>query len=106
MAIAQVRAGLLYAWRGPSLLIVGDDGQTQPSESLHGFYYGETRVLSNILLTINGTRPWLCEAAVINPDRLSFVYVHPEISAPGGGGTGQSDDEEHLDAHGIPERAL
>jgi glycogen debranching enzyme len=43
---------------------------------------------------------------MVAPDVLSFIYVHPEITQPGGGGTGQSGDETNSDEHGIPERAL
>src|SRR5688500_16963467 len=107
MTIAQVRAGLLlYAWRGPSLLVVGNDGRADPSTPLHGFYYREARFLRELAITINGHQPWLCECASVRPDRLSFNYVYPEITNPGGGGTGQSDDQEHLSVDGLPERAL
>jgi glycogen debranching enzyme len=106
MATVAVRAGILYAWHGPSLLIVRDDGTTGPPHSLCGFYHREARFLSHLRLTVNETEPWLCECAAVQPDLLAFTFVYPEITAPGGGGTGQSDDEEHLDAHGTPERAL
>lgn len=55
---------------------------------------------------LNGRLPWLCEATMASPDRLSFTYVYPEVSSPGGGGTGQSGDEDKKDADGLPERAL
>jgi hypothetical protein len=106
MTTARVRAGMLYAWRGPSLLIVGDDGHAGPDGPLYGFYHSETRFLSTLRLTINGREPWLCECAEIAPDLLAFNYVYPEITTPGGGGTGQSDVEPHVDADGVPERAL
>src|SRR3954467_1413629 len=107
MPTTLVRAGLQYAWRGPSLLIASDHGSLDAAaEPLHGFYYREARFLSRFALTINGERPWLCEGASIRPDLIAFEYVHPEISAPGGGGTGQSDDQEHVGSTGLPERAL
>ena len=106
MSTVAVRAGILYAWRGPSLLIVGNDGMAGPAHFLSGFYHREARFLSQLCLTVNGKPPWLCECAAVDPSLLAFNFVHPEISAPGGGGTGQSDDEEHLDVHGTPERAL
>jgi len=37
---------------------------------------------------------------------LALTFVHPEISQPGGGGTGQSGDEQGVDADGLPERSL
>ena len=94
MSTVAVRAGILYAWRGPSLLIVGNDGMAGPAHFLSGFYYREARFLSQLCLTVNGTTPWLCECAAVDPDLLAFNFVYPEISAPGGGGSGQSDDEE------------
>jgi glycogen debranching enzyme len=106
MSTVTVRAGILCAWRGPSLLIVGNDGMSGPPQSLSGFYHREARFLSHLRLTVNGTEPWLCEGAAVQPDLLAFTFVYPEITTPGGGGTGQSDDEEHLDRHGTPERAL
>src|SRR5512144_2020003 len=107
MSITQVRAGLQYAWRGPSLLIVADSGEADATAAaLHGYYYREARFLSRIAFAVNGQRPWLCECAAVRPDLLTFNYVHPEITVPGGGGTGQSDDAEHVGADGVPERAL
>src|SRR3954470_8301247 len=107
MATARVRAGLQYAWCGPSLLIADDRGGVDVgAEPLHGFYYREARFLSRFAMTINDEPPWLCECASIRPDLIAFEYVYPEISAPGGGGTGQSDDREHLGKTGLPERAL
>src|SRR5687767_10628041 len=106
MPVAQVRADTLYAWKGPSLLVTtprGECGETQP---LSGFYYREARVLRTLRIEINGAAPWLAEATMAAPDRLEFTYVHPEITHPGGGGTGQAGDEEGVDAHGLPERSL
>ena len=106
MAVALVQPDILYAWRGPSLLIVSLRGECSSERPLSGFYFREARFLRTLRLEINGERPWLCEAASIDPESLAFNFVHPEIKTPGGGGTGQSGDEETLDDHGIPERSL
>jgi glycogen debranching enzyme len=106
MALALVRPDILYAWKGPSLLIVGMRGECSSEHPLSGFYFREARFLRTLRLEINGERPWLCEAASVGPELLTFNFVHPEIKQPGGGGTGQSGDEETLDDHGIPERSL
>ena len=106
MAFALVRSDILYAWKGPSLLIVGMRGECSSEHPLSGFYFREARFLRTLRLEINGERPWLCEAASVDPESLAFNFVHPEIKQPGGGGTGQSGDEETLDDHGIPERSL
>jgi hypothetical protein len=81
----------------------GECGEDQP---LSGFYFREARHLRTFRLEVNGRRPWLCEATNVAPDRLLLTYVDPEIRQPGGGGTGQSSDEEETDEHGIPVRAL
>ena len=105
MSVAQVRADTLYAWYGPSLVVTTPRGECG-EHPLSGFYYREARVVRTLRFEFNGARPWLAEAAAPGPDRLEFTYVHPEITQPGGGGTGQSGDEEGVDAHGIPERSL
>ena len=106
MAIAFVQPHILYAWRGPSLLIVTTEGRCAADQPLSGYYFREARFLHILQLAINGEAPWLCEAASIDTDRLDFNFVYPEIKTPGGGGTGQSGDEEVINAQGLPERAL
>ena len=106
MAIVLVRPDVLYAWKGPSLLITSTRGDCGASQNLTGYYFREARFLQTLRLTVNGEAPWLCEAAAERPDRLTFNFVHPEITNPGGGGTGQSGDEEVVNAAGIPERSL
>jgi hypothetical protein len=39
-----------------------------------------------LALEINGRRPWLCEAATIDPSVIAFTFVYPEITQPGGAG--------------------
>jgi glycogen debranching enzyme len=106
MPVALVRPDLLYAWNGPSLLIVNTRGECDADQQLSGFYFREARFLRTLALEIDGDRPWLCEAAAADPTSLTLTYVHPEITEPGGGGTGQAGDEEGVDARGIPERSL
>ena len=106
MPVALVRPDILYAWKGPSLLIVNTRGECGPDQPLSGHYFREARFLRTLCLQIDGQRPWLCEAASVATDLLALNFVHPEIKEPGGGGTGQSGDEEATDARGIPERSL
>ena len=106
MPVALVRPELLYAWKGPSLLIADIRGECGPGTPLSGYYFREARFLGTLRLEVNGEPPWLCEAATIDPETLALNYVHPEITEPGGGGTGQAGDEEGTDRHGIPERSL
>ena len=106
MPVTSVRAQILYAWRGSSLLIVTPRGECAPRETLSGFYYREARFLRTLQLKLNGVSPWLCEAAQLDPHQLAFAYAHPELGTFGGGGTGQSGDEESVDGTGTPHRAL
>jgi glycogen debranching enzyme len=106
VTIAHVRPGIVYAWKGPSLLILSDRGECAAEVALSGLYYREARFLDTLRLEINGRPPWLCECAAVAPDRVSFAYVHPEVAEFGGGGTGQSGDDEPRDERGIPQRSL
>ena len=106
MPVALVRPDILYAWRGPSLLVVNTRGECGDGQPLSGYYFREARFLRTLRLEIDGDAPWLCEAAAIDPTSLAFTYTYPEIKEPGGGGTGQSGDEEETDARGIPIRSL
>ena len=102
MALALVRSDILYAWKGPSLLIVGMRGECSSEHPLSGFYFREARFLRTLRLEINGERPWLCEAASVDPESLAFNFVHPAIKQPGGGGTGQSGTKRPSTITGSP----
>ena len=106
MAQALVRADRLCAWSGGSLLVTTLAGRCDDTVRPAGFYFHETRFLSRCGLTINGERPWVCEAAPVAPARLEFAYVWPELTEYGGGGTGQSGDEIVRTRDGIAQRAL
>jgi glycogen debranching enzyme len=106
MPVALVRPELLYAWKGPSLLITNVRGECGSDQDTSGFYFREARFLRTLKLEINGEAPWLCEAAAVAPDVLALDFVHPELRQFGGGGTGQSGDDEPVDAHGIAMRSL
>ena len=106
MPAAFVRLDTLYAWSGTSLLVVNTRGECGEDQRLSGYYYRETRFLRTLQLRVNGHTPWPCEASSAAPDTLVFTYVHPEITSPSGGGTGQAGDEENTDSDGVPERAI
>jgi glycogen debranching enzyme len=106
VALALIRSGQLYAWRGPSLLVVNARGECGGDEQLSGYYFREARALRTLRLSINGRSPWLCEAALLEPHILAFNYIYPELMAFGGGGSGQSGDDTSVDPDGIPHRAL
>ena len=106
MPVAFIRNDSLYAWCGPAVLVTSERGECGASPLLSGFYYREARFLRTFRIEINRNALWLCEAAAIRPERLEFTYVYPEITEPGGGGTGQSGDEVGIAADGLPERSL
>jgi glycogen debranching enzyme len=104
--LALIRSGQIYAWNGPSLLLVNTRGECGGDDQLSGYYFREARFLRTLQLEINGRSPWLCEATLLGPDALAFTYIYPELTEFGGGGSGQSGDEVSTDADGIPHRAL
>jgi glycogen debranching enzyme len=114
VARALIRPDTLCAWKGPSLLVVNTRGECglDPATSLGagqgltGYYFREARFLSACRLVIDGHPPWLSEVAAVDPDRLEFSYVFPEVTQYGGGGSGQSGDDEPRDARGLPQRGL
>src|SRR5689334_21739683 len=104
MTLASIRSDLLCAWCGSSLLIVDSRGGCD--HPLAGYYDRETRVLGDLELRLNGQPVWLCEAAAPDPRRLAFSYVYPEVAIYGGGGSGQSGDDQPRDRDGLPQRGL
>jgi glycogen debranching enzyme len=106
VARALIRPETLCAWKGPSLLVVNPRGECGPDQPLSGFYFREARFLSTCRFEIDGEPPWLCEAAAVDHDRLQFSYTFPEVTRYGGGGSGQSGDDEPRDARGLPQRGL
>jgi glycogen debranching enzyme len=106
MTRALIRPGILYAWKGPSLLIVDMRGECSGAETLSGYYFREARFLKTLILQVNDQEPWLCESAAVAPDLLTFTLVYPELMRFGGGGTGQSDDDFSTDRDGIRHRAI
>jgi glycogen debranching enzyme len=106
VTLALIRPGQIYAWKGPSLLLVNTRGECGDDDQLSGYYFREARFLSTLRLEINGRSPWPCEATVLEPDALAFTYIYPELTEFGGGGSGQSGDDVTTDADGIPHRAL
>src|SRR6266568_1270898 len=104
MPVTTVRPEILYAWSGPSVLIVTPRGDCRGG--LTGYYHREARFLQTLRLEVNGREPWLCESASVARHLLAFTFNHPELTEMGGGGSGQSTDTETTDEDGIPHRAL
>lgn len=106
MPLALIRPGQIYAWKGPSLLVVNTRGECREDEQLSGYYFREARFLRTLRLEVNGRSPWPCEATLLAPHVLAFTSIYPELAEFGGGGSGQSGDDVSTDADGIPHRAL
>ena len=90
MPLALIRPGQIYAWKGPSLLLVNTRGECGDDDQLSGYYFREARFLRTLRLEINGHLPWPCEATLLAPQVLAFTYIYPELAEFGGGGSGQS----------------
>lgn len=88
------------------MLIVSTRGACDSDVGLSGFYFREARFLRTCRLELDGEPPWLCEAAAVQPDTLRFAYTFPEVAEYGGGGSGQSGDDEPRSANGLPQRGL
>jgi glycogen debranching enzyme len=105
-AVAHVAACRRYAWRGPSLLVTDERGECGERDQLSGYYFREARHLRTLRLEINGVSPWLCADGSGAHDQLDFVYLYPELTRFGGGGTDVSDDTTWTDSHGVSQRAI
>ena len=76
MALALIRPGQLYIWKGPSLLLVDERGDCGEREQLSGYYFREARFLRTLRLEVNGRSPWLCDATLLEP-HVARVHLHP-----------------------------
>ena len=79
MSIALIRSKTLYAWKGPSLLIVNTRGDCGDDEPLAGYYFRETRFLRTLRFEVNGDEPWLCESASHERTRLLSPVAHFKV---------------------------
>jgi len=84
---ATAFGGVRYAWRGPSVLIVGLDGWAG-EDPLTGFYFRQTRHLARLRLRIGGADLHPCSIAEAAPHRIESTYIHPEVERGDGGGSG------------------
>lgn len=85
--IAYIRPGVMYAWRGSSVLVTGSDGAVHGT-GLTGFFFREARYLSRLTLSVDGQAAFPCSAAQVAPNVLEFTAIHPEVEKGGGGGSG------------------
>src|SRR5947209_1765187 len=104
--LARVLGDVHYAWYGPSMLVTTLRGSCDESHRLTGYYYREARHLSLLRLELNGTTPWLCSGGITSQRQLDLVFVYPELTRFGGGGTDSATDETSTDSHQVPQRAI
>jgi len=93
---------LLYAWRGRSLLVTDANGIVGDGPTT-GYYFRETRYLSQLKFSLNGDLPVCCSSAHVNANRLEFTYIYPDVEEADGGGTGSGGQSS---VHGILRRGL
>ena len=85
---ARIRPDIRYAWRGPSMLIVDNAGAAR-ADAFHGFFFRETRFLSEFRLEVAGAAPVPSSAASIRPEEIAFTCIYPPVELTGvGSGTG------------------
>ena len=106
LLISRIRPRQRHAWRGTSLLVTDERGECAARDPLDGYYFRETRHLRTLRLEVNGVTPWLCAEGSSGADTLDFVYVYPELTSFGGGGTDVSTDTTSTDEHGVTQRAI
>ncbi len=92
MIIAYNRPEIQYAWSGPAILILDNQGRCG-REALTGFYFRETRYLRDLRLEINGRDPFPCSVASTAPHELEYSFIHPPVESRGGGGSGSGGTE-------------
>jgi glycogen debranching enzyme len=88
LPLSQIRAEIQYAWRGPSVLVVDNQGRAGDEHTLSGYFFRETRYLRALRLEIDGESPFPASVAEVEPNRLEFSAIYPPVQARGGGGTG------------------
>jgi glycogen debranching enzyme len=100
--LATQRADVQYAWRGPSILVVQNDGLFG-QHPLSGFYFRQTRYLKEFSLSLNGASVYPCSVAEIAQNRLEAVFIFPEVRSGDGGGSGSGGRGKR---HGVLERSI
>jgi glycogen debranching enzyme len=99
---ARNRPEIVYAWRGPSVLVVDNRGRAGGHE-LSGYYFRETRYLRSLELRVAGDEPYPCSVAQVAPEALEFSAIYPPVESVGGGGSGSGASGER---HGLLFRTL
>src|SRR5687767_11708839 len=75
----RARPGAHHVFRDQSQLITRPDGSVQ-DDGLDGFYYANTRMLSRLLLSVNGHAPLPVQVHPARNDLLVAYYQDPRIT--------------------------
>ena len=93
---AHDRPEMLYAWRGPSLLILDMEGRSGTGE-FQGYFFREARLLRDLRLEVRGEAPFVSAIARVAPNEIAVTYVHPKVPLKGvGSGTGGMKETDGL----------
>ena len=103
LPVARIRSEIHYAWRGPSVLVVDNQGRATDEHTLSGYFFRETRFLRTLRLELDGESPSPASVAEAEPNRLEFSAIYPPVEARGGGGTGSGGSGR---THGLLYRTL
>ena len=106
MALAEIRPDLRFAWLGPSMLVTDAHGRAGAPVAMSGLWFRETRFLRTWRVRVNGRAPHLCAMGSSDHRHLEIVYLYPELTDFGGGGSGVSGDDETFDEHGVLHRSI
>jgi hypothetical protein len=90
-ATTHNRPEIRYAWRGPSFLIVDNEGRIGTGD-FQGFFFRETRYLSELKLEIQGQQPFLCSIGQAAQNEIDAAYLFPQVP---GGKTAGGKSERH-----------
>ena len=73
----------LYAAIGaPTQAWTAADGDIHPGTGAQGCYHGDVRILSGLILTVDGQRPVPLTTGAHGPDRIEFVATAPALDLP------------------------
>jgi glycogen debranching enzyme len=102
LPLAAQPADVHCGWRGPALVVVGNDGWTG-AHPLSGFYFRQTRYLRELCLRVNDHALHPCSLAEVSPNTIEATYIFPEVERGDGGGTGSGGE---MSSHGMFYRAI
>ncbi|MEO8889201.1 MAG: glycogen debranching N-terminal domain-containing protein [Jatrophihabitantaceae bacterium] len=92
---------LITAVRAPAVALSGRDGQIR--SGVHGVFRADRRLLSVLIVRVDGTEPEPVASAVVDADHVRFVAVLRELGDPGADPTVTLERSRRLDADRVVE---